>query len=84
MVGALWSAFAGGLAANTSLRVLRLAYCGLGAVGAAALAPALMQVRAARVHWLVGMQGQRRVRCAWADGTMCTPHWHVAGEGMPG
>ncbi|KAG2445343.1 hypothetical protein HYH02_008808 [Chlamydomonas schloesseri] len=43
MVGALWSAFAGGLAANTALRVLRLAYCGLGVVGAAALAPALMQ-----------------------------------------
>jgi hypothetical protein len=45
MVGAMWSAFAGGLAVNSALRVLRLAYCGLGVVGAAALAPALMQVR---------------------------------------
>ncbi|KXZ52040.1 hypothetical protein GPECTOR_10g1063 [Gonium pectorale] len=43
VVGAMWSALAGGLAANTALRVLRLAHCGLGPVGAAALAPALLQ-----------------------------------------
>lgn len=49
VLGALWSALAGGLAVNGKLRVLRLAHCGLGAVGAAALAPALMQVSWGRV-----------------------------------
>lgn len=45
MMGVMWSAMAGGLAVNGQLRVLRLSYCGLGAVGVAALAPALLQVR---------------------------------------
>ncbi|KAG2501995.1 hypothetical protein HYH03_000491 [Edaphochlamys debaryana] len=43
LLGSMWSALAGGLAVNTSLRVLRLANCGLGSVAAAALAPALMK-----------------------------------------
>ncbi|GLI70324.1 hypothetical protein VaNZ11_015279, partial [Volvox africanus] len=43
VVGAMWSALAGGLAVNGRLRVLRVSYCGLGTVGVAALAPALTQ-----------------------------------------
>ncbi|GFR43397.1 hypothetical protein Agub_g4476, partial [Astrephomene gubernaculifera] len=43
VLGAIWSALAGGVAANGRLRVLRLAHCNVGSVGAAALAPALMQ-----------------------------------------
>lgn len=73
VLGALWSALAGGLAVNGQLRVLRLAHCGLGAVGAAALAPALMQV-----GW--GREGKRR-QCGNGAGALSDSLCAAKGEG---